>query len=342
VTPRLLIVSLILTLALAQTPRVHAEQAAETSPAVQLFDEARELMEDGKYKPACPKLEQSQKLDPQLGTQLHLGHCYEKLGQIASAYRTFQAAAELAALRNQQGTNEPREKIARDRASSLEGRLALLELRPADPSPELKIVLDGEPIGRAQWNRPFAIEPGDHVLQATAPGREIWEQPFKIGVPAKRGIVVPLLKPRNVAQAQVAAPAEALVAPADAARSSSASLQRIAGYVALGTGAVGLGLGTLFGLLGTSRVTELAGDCDLDRGVCAIESGDSVARQRIESLHGEASMFATGANISWIVGGIAVASGVVLILTTPRVDKPAMTLGIAPGGLTFTARTNAL
>ena len=340
---RVQIVTMIAALALAHAPRVRADQPKETSPAVQLFDEARELMEDGKYEPACPKLEQSQKLDPQLGTQLHLGHCYEKLGQVAAAYRTFQAATELAALRNQQGTNEPREKLARERATNLEERLALLELRPADPSPELKIVLDGVPIDRAQWNRPFPIEPGDHVLQASAPGRAIWEQPFRIGVPAKRGIAVPVLKPATAA-ALLAVPAEApgTPAPAITQRSSSASLQRIAGYVSLGTGAVGVGLGALFGLLRTSKVSELAGDCDLDRGVCAIDPGDSVARQRIESLHGQASTFASSANIAWIVGGIAVASGVVLILTTLQDDKPAMTLGIAPGGLTFTARTNAL
>jgi hypothetical protein len=339
---RLAMACWIVALAWVWAPGVRAEAGSESSPAVQLFDEARKLMEDGKYEPACPKLEQSQKLDPQLGTQLHLGHCYEKLGQLASAYRTFQAAAELAALRNQQGTNEPREKIARERATNLEQRLALLELRPADPSPELKIVLDGEPIDRAQWNRPFPVEPGDHVLQASAPGRAIWEQPFKIGVPAKRGIAVPVLKPENRAQAQLAVPAEALTAPVSPARSSSGSLQRVAGYVALGTGAVGLGLGTLFGLLRTSKVSELAGDCDLDKGICPIDAGDKVARQRIESLHSQASTFATSANISWIVGGLALASGVVLILTTPHEDKPAVSLGIAPGGLTLTAQTNAL
>jgi serine/threonine-protein kinase len=332
------------TLALAQAAPARAEEAAETTPAVQLFDEARALMEDEKYVPACPKLERSQKLDPQLGTQLHLGHCYEKLGEYAAAYKTFQAAAELAALRNQQGVSEPREKIARERASKLEGRLSLLELRPADSFAELTVTLDGVPIDRAQWNRPFPIAPGDHVLRASAPGRSAWEQPFKIGAPAKRGIAIPMLKREatRTEQPPAAAPAAALVVPTTRERRSSGSLQRIAGYVALGTGAVGLGLGALFGLLRTSKVSELAGDCDLDLGICAIARGDQVARQRIESLHSQASTFATGANIAWIAGGIAVASGVVLILTTPQEDKPTLTLGIAPGGLTFTAQTNAL
>lgn len=328
--------------ALAFSSLARAEQGAESSPAVQLFDEARKLMEDGEYAPACPKLEQSQKLDPQLGTQLHLGHCYEKLGQLAAAYRTFQAAAELAALRNKQGHNEPREKVARERASNLESQLSLLELRPAEASPDLTIELDGTPIERAQWNRPFAIEPGDHVLRASAPGRTAWEKPFKIGMPAKRGIAIPALERTAPSEAQAVAPAAAWSAPSSSVRKSSGSFQRSAGFVALGTGAVSLGLGTLFGLLQTSKVSELAGDCDLDRRLCTIEPGDIAARQRIESLHDEASTFATSANIAWAVGAVAIASGLVLILTTPHADKPALTLGIAPGGLSFTARTNAL
>lgn len=332
----------ILCAALAFSTRAHAQQAAESSPAVQLFDEARKLMEDGEYAPACPKLEQSQNLDPQLGTQLHLGHCYEKLGKLAEAYRTFQAAADLAALRNKQGLNEPREKIARERAINLEPQLSLLELRPADASGDLTIELDGTAIARVQWNRPFPIEPAEHVLRASAPGRVTWEQTFKIGMPARRGIAIPALEQAAPHEAQAAAPAAALSAPTSAEHRSSASVQRIAGYVALGTGAVGLGLGTLFGLLRTSKVAELAGDCDLDQGICTIEPGDVVARQRIESLHHEASTFATSANIAWLVGGVAVASGLVLILTTPRADKPALTLGITPGGLTLSARTNAL
>ena len=340
-SPRLITAALFMC-ALLVTQAARADQAADVTQAAQLFDEARALMEGDKYAPACPKLEQSQKLDPQLGTQLHLGHCYEKLGQPAAAYRTFQAAAELAAERNKQGTNEPREQIARDRASALESQLALLELRPAESSPQLKIVLDGVPITSAQWNKPFPIEPGDHVLQAHAPGRAIWEQPFSIRVPAKRGIVVPVLRPEKREAAAQAAPAEALSAPEIKPSSSSGSLQLIAGYTALGTGAVGIGLGALFGILHASKMAELAGDCDLDTGVCAIDAGDSGARQRIESLRSEASTFATAANLSWILGGVASAAGVVLILTTPREDKQGVSLGIAPGGLTLTAQTHAL
>ena len=327
--------------ALALTARAHAEEAAEIKPAVRLFDEARELMERGEYAPACPKLEQSQELDPQLGTQLHLGHCYEKLGQLPAAYRTFLAAAELAALRNQQGADEPREQVARERASSLEARLSLLELRPPDSPPELAITLDDTPVERERWHKLFPIEPGEHSLRATARDRTPWEQRFSISAPAKRRITIPVLQPITPHETLATAPAAALAAPVHARR-SPASLQRVVGYVSLGAGAVGLGLGTLFGLLQTSRVTELSGDCDLDRGVCMIERGDTLARERIESLHDQASSFGTAANIAWIAGGVAAATGVVLILTTPREDKPALTLGIAPAGLTLTAHTAGL
>jgi hypothetical protein len=320
-----------------------ARVRAEADPAAQLFDDARALMEHGEYAPACPKLEESQRLDPQLGTQLHLGHCYEKLGKPMDAYRVFQAAAELAALRS-----EPREKLARERMMSLVPELALLEVRPTQ-APELTVSLDGAPVARARWNRPFPVEPGDHVLAASAPGREPWEHKFSIAVPARLGINIPALEPRaeTTVIADEAQPADVpAIQPAAVSdkASSGPPLQLVAGYVAVGAGVVGLTLGAVFGVLRTAKLSELAGDCDLDRGLCTIEPGDRVARDRIESLREQASTFATGANIAWVVGGLAAAGGITLILTAPRPESPspALTLGIAPGGLSLTARTHAL
>src|SRR2546421_315839 len=62
---------------------------ADKAAAQTLFDEGRKLMAAGKYAEACPKLAESQKLDPGVGTQFHLADCYEKIGQTASAWAGF-------------------------------------------------------------------------------------------------------------------------------------------------------------------------------------------------------------------------------------------------------------
>ena len=63
-----------------RTARAEAS-LGDKAAAQSLFDEGRRLMGEAKYADACPKLAESQKLDPGVGTQFHLADCYEHLGQ---------------------------------------------------------------------------------------------------------------------------------------------------------------------------------------------------------------------------------------------------------------------
>src|SRR5882724_4165659 len=86
--------------------------AEERDPAAAqaLFDEGRALMKTQRFAEACPKLKESQRLDPGIGTQFRLADCYEQQGKIASAWAAFLEVASLAAASDQ----KEREKAARD------------------------------------------------------------------------------------------------------------------------------------------------------------------------------------------------------------------------------------
>jgi hypothetical protein len=60
-----------------------AEDGADATRAAALFDEGRRLMATDDYGAACPKLAESQALDPRPDTALDLGLCYQRASQAA-------------------------------------------------------------------------------------------------------------------------------------------------------------------------------------------------------------------------------------------------------------------
>ncbi len=133
-----------------------------------LFDQARQLMKAGRHAEACPKLAESNRLDPGIGTQFHLADCYEQSGKVASAWAAF---LEVASLAHSSGQAD-RERVAQKRAAKLEPRLPRLEISVSDAHrvAGLEIRRDGVLMGPAQWGTPLPIDPGEHELVARGAG----------------------------------------------------------------------------------------------------------------------------------------------------------------------------
>jgi hypothetical protein len=71
------------------------------------------LMERGEFARACAKFAESNRLDIQIGGLLNQADCYEKAGQIATAWSTWRDAADLAEQRA-----DSRSGMAADRAKA--------------------------------------------------------------------------------------------------------------------------------------------------------------------------------------------------------------------------------
>src|SRR4051812_44001967 len=67
-----------------------------------LFSDGKRLAQEGNYAAACPKFEESQKLDPGMGTLYRLADCYEHVGRTASAWAAFVEVAGSAKTSGQQ------------------------------------------------------------------------------------------------------------------------------------------------------------------------------------------------------------------------------------------------
>src|SRR5262245_41031428 len=95
------------------------EPSTPTALAETPFQTAKKLMADGDFVHACPKLAESQRLDPGGGTVLTLALCHEGEGKTATAWAEFNEARALAVRDGQ----KDREIVAREHTAALEPKL---------------------------------------------------------------------------------------------------------------------------------------------------------------------------------------------------------------------------
>lgn len=306
----------------------HAQQKADPAAAQALFYEARTLMKDSKFAEACPKLEESLKLDYGIGTEFNLADCNEKLGKLATAWSGFTSVAAAARTGNQ----PDREKVARQRAKSLEPKLAKLSVSVPVAPAGLEVKRDGVALGPAAFSTAMPVDAGQHKITATAPGRQMWETTVSAQDGKLAAVTIPALVPILVAEspATTTQPAPAPVPVASYAPPSShdeSSPQRTAGWVVGAVGLASLAVGGGFGIHSLLQHNKSDSHCTGD--LC---NADGV-RYRDRAI--------TSGNIAtatMIAGGAAVVGGLVLVLTAPK-DRPqtgwraAPTVGLNGGGL---------
>ena len=296
--------------------------AGDEAAAEALFLEAKRLSAEGKFAEACPKFAESNRLDRGAGTLIHLGDCYEKNHQTASAWATYRDAASAA-----QGLGRADwEKLANARAAALEPKLAKLTIRVVEPADKIEVTRDGTRTAPASWGVAIPVDVGTHVVQASAPGRK----PFKTSIAINRDgdrdeVVVPKLplQPAGTAAAPTGSPARA-AAQGDAPGSS----QRTMGFVVGGIGVVGLAVGAVTGLIAIGKNNESKQACPND-GACT-------SKDAVDAADG-ARQFGTISTIAFVAGGVGAALGTVLVLTAPSSrsergsTKPRPATARAPG-----------
>ncbi len=325
-------VSVALALSAALSSHAAAQSSGDTAAAQGLFDDAKALMAAGKAREACPKFEESQRLDPGTGTLLNLALCYEKTGRIASAWsRNLEAAAAAKA-----AGSSARESAARRRAAALAPRVSKLQLDvPTEARlPRLELTRDGEPIGAAQWGVPIPTDAGEHAIVARAPGFKEWHGTVIVkGEGSRASMEVPVLEaepaaaPVPVPPAPVAAPLAAQPAgPSELARSQvPLGKQRVAALVVASVGVVGLGFGIAFGLKSKSEHDDAAKACS--GSDCTTDSGVSAGQSAYHA--GNVATVATALGLVGLAGGAA------LWFTAPhpQTESSAFAIGLTPGML---------
>lgn len=278
--------------------------------ASSLFSEGRKLAAQKKYAEACPKFEESQRLDPGIGTQFNLADCWENVGRHASAWALF---LDVAAAAKASGQRD-RERVARQRAEKLAPRLSRLTVTVKADHPDLEITRDGVALGKATWDAPVPIDPGEHRIEARAPGRKPWSETVTVAADgAAVSLTVPALDAlpaEPVAPASSAAPIS--VAPEQDTAGTSGATRRTLGFVVGGVGVAGLVVGGVFGLRALSKNDDAKAICADQPNACP-ESEQQKHRELVD----DAKSARTLSIVGFAAGGAALGAGIVLILTAP-------------------------
>ena len=302
---------LALLLSLGDMASARADVDASSKAAAEtLFKDGRRLMSAERYAEACPKLAESQRLDPAAGTLMNLADCFEKNGQTASAWVTFTEAARAADARKRSDWKA----TAEGRVRALEPLLSMLAIEVDGATAKLDpvVVRDAAPVGRAQWGMPIPTDPGAHVVEVTVKGYEPFHARVVVAAQRDRAVIrVPALRP--LAQPPGGAqPAQVSSSPAPAPAEPTSARRPIA-IGALVAGGAALGVGVVFGVLAAGQASTADDLCP--RSPCADRRG--------LDANDKAHTFATVSTIGFIASGALAAGGITLLLLPAASPAPA-------------------
>lgn len=309
----------LLTLAMALgAPRASAQPTGEAVATAQaLFDDGKRLMDAGNYERACPKLVESQRLDPAGGTLLLIGLCHEAQGKTATAWADFGVALGQARKDNR----ADREAAALEHVQKLEPKLTRVRVVVAPGQNGIEVLRNGVVVNAAQWGTPLPIDPGTQTFEARAPGKRPWSQ--KVDVVGE-GVTVPVQVPL-LADAEPSPSPPPVAPPPPAApdkpapQESSSRLPWIA--LAGGVGVVAAGVGVGFGLSATSKWKDAERACP--GGLCPNAADTELGKQ--------AGTRADLSTVFFIIGGAGLATAGVLWLTAPSTqDRGVAALRVVP------------
>jgi hypothetical protein len=180
-------------------------------------------------------------------------------------------------------------------------------------APGAKVTIDGAEVPAAAVGVRRPVDPGTHVVAATADGFLATDKSVTVAERATLDVRLELRPAPKPAPAPVAAPAPSppppQPPPPPADPPDRGGAQRVAGFVALGLGVAGLGVGAVTGGLALGKHGELADACTLPGGKCPASAASTL------DAYGTLGTVST---IGFVAGGVLVAGGVTLLVTAPK------------------------
>jgi hypothetical protein len=307
--------------ALCVPASAHAQSATDAALAEALIREGKDLMVENRFAEACPKLAESQRLAPGMGTQLSLAICHEGEKKLALAWAEYSQVLPAA----RRAGRQDRADYAEQRIKALEPRLSRLtiDVPQGAAAPGFEVRVGDLAISRAAFGVAAPMDGATYTVTARAPGYQTWSRDVQVKPEGDDiHVSVPPLVPVPATENTPAPPPEATAGapvPADVPARTTRPLTTpvyISGGVAIALAVAS----TVTGIVAVSRASDFT---DKNHDPAATQAERQSARD------GAASM---GNACTVLTLGTLVAAGVTgyLYVTRPVRAEGVATARISP------------
>jgi hypothetical protein len=262
------------------------------------------------------------KATPQV--RFNMALCEENLGQLVAARGSYELAVAEA-----DGDDSAESVVteARQRLESLDSRIPKVVIERGEGADLARVSLDGVVVGASLSGKPLPVDPGQHVVEATASGFSTFRESFRVAEKDEKFVRVTLTP-----QTQEAEQSQGVAALPDEGPPAATQRRSFWPWIVGGAGVASLAASAAFFLLRADTVSELDAQCGAERDRCPPSAGATIDR-------GET--YTTLANVT-LIGGIVLAG---TAATWWIVDTPSgRAVGVAPAaqhataGATFVGR----
>jgi len=288
-----------------------AQSEADKATARALAVEAQQALDAKRYAEAADKFGRAEKLYHAPTLLVGLARAYAGMGKYVEAMESYNAV-----IRESIGADAPApfqkaQQDAKDEIQGLDQKIGWVTIRVEGPDAPT-VSLDGRDVPVASLGVRRAINPGDHVIEASAAGWQPTEQSFSISsggseevalalTAAPEGTVGPTPTPVTGP-----VPTEGDTGPGDG-DGGGGDTMTILGWTAIGVGGAGLIVGAVTGGLALGKHGELNDNCN-DAGQCAPDQQSTLDSYRT---------MGTISTVGFIAGGVLAAAGTVLLIVAP-------------------------
>jgi hypothetical protein len=295
-----------------------AQSDADKATARMLGQEGQKALEARDYATAEDRFRRAESLYHAPTLALGLARALAAQGKVVAAQETYNRIVREGAPPNAPDAFKRAIEDAKREVEQVTPRIAAVTINVSG-APNPTVTLDDAPVPNAALGVKRPVDPGTHVVRATADGFKPAETTFNVSEGAAATASLTLEK--DLAAVATGAPsaspdtgsagANGSSVAVDTSKPPSGKVQRTAGWVALGVGGAALAAGAITGFIALGKKGELSDKCP--NGVCPSDEQSAVDSYRSTG---------TLSTIFFIVGGVAAAGGAVLLFTAPK-DAPA-------------------